>query len=959
MVLFTLTGLNVDVGLYEFIEYPTYDFPDISASYYLDLDLNPAEFDNIFYFKTTSPDMVDFVGFEKTHTNLTFNSDTDNQKILISDTLTLDWNYDIVIKCIWKPDDYLSTDRLFSLGNQNAIVLEVAFTQNYWWVGVKLPSKSDSANIRHVGIDNGFYSIKVSDTTADEHNVAGDNYYFIFKYNSFTKEITFANANSTTWGDIAGTEDEKWNYVLSNKIIKSDPIIDDILITKINYVYDDGPNIGRARFGNWNQSDARQYRGDLIYFNISNTFINFDGDMNFKCESSYWPDISFSQGVISNDSRSDIDNYLPPPSANGVHLNKNIGVQWLAKNITGGYNNSDLFANEEALVQQYIDLDVSSPPVILPMKTSYQYFRIIITNIDANPSSNMTNVGIASLVIYNSANSVEDMSDLLASTHAQEGNFYWKPEQILNIWSASLPQNGYGQSWSSLLGGYHLQTGNYIRDPQEITSTSSGDIAGEWIQWKHNSQISISKMLIQAGGYALYGLPPSRFILAGRNDPTETWNSIGTLNYIFEPPVGNTNPNYQYTIGFKDSIKSLITNTLDVSGGSDTEPLSNVDIGRNNVSREALLHLLDNDISANVQRVHNMISKSRTNVDSDGNDISFGDTSNLWIPIEFYHGDTIKFKLIYKPDQITNSSGAAVDDSGNALGTNTIEDQDYVVRLNIVGKRLDFYHTLSFLSYDISINNFNDSNILIPNIHTASTNIDVSNINMKLYNQDGAVYHDDPYFNTYVQIGYNTSHKDYIEANLGYLGQTNSTIEETSFMISFIVRNIWDADGGDTYIFALNNGNSMPTIRFSIETVNNYYNYRVIGLAGTDLNSQNSDASIMSKSTHTIDTSNNWRVLSFGIKISSTHVDMTIYENGILLYTASALGTMDTLFDAYGVFLGDYMVRFGRKNNTDNSNTNHNQIFDLARIDILEGVHNYGSQYMEYIREKYPLVDFS
>ena len=132
-------------------------------------------------------------------------------------------------------------------------------------------------------------------------------------------------------------------------------------------------------------------------------------------------------------------------------------------------------------------------------------------------------------------------------------------------------------------------------------------------------------------------------------------------------------------------IKELITTTLDVSGGTDAAPLSNADVVRNGVWREALLHLLDNDVSSNVQRVHNMISDaSSAIVDSNGTDISAGDTSNLWIPIEFQAGDTIKFKLIYKPDQITDSSGAAIDGSGNALGTNTIDDQDYVVRLNLI-----------------------------------------------------------------------------------------------------------------------------------------------------------------------------------------------------------------------------------------------------------------------------------
>ena len=83
-----------------------------------------------------------------------------------------------------------------------------------------------------------------------------------------------------------------------------------------------------------------------------------DNDMAFKCEPTKWPNLPFSEGVIRNDTKQDIRTYTIPE---GYHdrITKNIGVQWLAKNITGGYNNSDIFSNESALQTQYTSLDSS------------------------------------------------------------------------------------------------------------------------------------------------------------------------------------------------------------------------------------------------------------------------------------------------------------------------------------------------------------------------------------------------------------------------------------------------------------------------------------------------------------------------------------------------------------------------------------------------------------------------
>ena len=82
---------------------------------------------------------------------------------------------------------------------------------------------------------------------------------------------------------------------------------------------------------------------DLIFISAASNYI----------DNSRWPDISFSLGRINNSSKTDIDTYFVN------HITKDIGPAWLAKNITGGYNNSDIFHNEDELVQQYITMDKS------------------------------------------------------------------------------------------------------------------------------------------------------------------------------------------------------------------------------------------------------------------------------------------------------------------------------------------------------------------------------------------------------------------------------------------------------------------------------------------------------------------------------------------------------------------------------------------------------------------------
>ena len=125
--------------------------------------------------------------------------------------------------------------------------------------------------------------------------------------------------------------------------------------------------------------EAPELLNDVFHFKTTDpelTTSTADNDMAFKCEPNNWPDLPFSEGVIRNDIKQDIKTYSIPA---GYHdrITKNIGVQWLAKNITGGYNNSDIFANEEALQEQYVSLDTNKPNDF-GIHPPFKYYRLAI-----------------------------------------------------------------------------------------------------------------------------------------------------------------------------------------------------------------------------------------------------------------------------------------------------------------------------------------------------------------------------------------------------------------------------------------------------------------------------------------------------------------------------------------------------------------------------------------------------
>ena len=144
---------------------------------------------------------------------------------------------------------------------------------------------------------------------------------------------------------------------------------------------------------------------------MSNNFNTHDlaNNTSYKYAAIYehWPDISFSESIISNNENNDIDSF----SFNKL---KYFGPAWIAKNITGGYNNSDLFSNETELVNQYVNLD-SSGTIINPMGVKEKLQRkVSFCGSFDNPlnDSDNTSANLSKVIFDTLLRSIDNSTDL-------------------------------------------------------------------------------------------------------------------------------------------------------------------------------------------------------------------------------------------------------------------------------------------------------------------------------------------------------------------------------------------------------------------------------------------------------------------------------------------------------------------------------------------------------------------
>ena len=445
-------------------------------------------------------------------------------------------------------------------------------------------------------------------------------------------------------------------------------------------------------------------------------------DVAYYVNSNYWPDISYSHGLITNPdpgvagAKTDIDTFYVEPTL------RFIGPAWLAKNITGGYNNSDLFENEDALQRQFVNFNGNFYKYVRfvfksLVDASFADFEKYTTDVSSVPGYKRGFVGIEGLKFYenNDEKTVDDISAITYSSiyqnpTYQKGNL--ADSSFINLldessdtfWiSHEVNSNDellYEASDPSINDASYIELGVYTRKYQGNESTQytiqlknidnqyvTETIMGEWLQFEFKENVSFTKIDFRPVGdhtpatdISFVGTIPRSIAILTSLDGTN-WEVLNDYDNLNINIAGNqfTNQQYYKPLIFPN-IKREITGVLDASGGNESYPLSNANTGFNNISRDILKNMLDSDDPATVQRVHNMIENAHIEASNDGDATSDIDP---WIPIEFKADDKMEFSLTYGISDITDSSNIALNSSGNKLGSNIVEDQDYYVRIHM------------------------------------------------------------------------------------------------------------------------------------------------------------------------------------------------------------------------------------------------------------------------------------
>lgn len=214
------------------------------------------------------------------------------------------------------------------------------------------------------------------------------------------------------------------------------------------------------------------------------------------------PDDGRDQGG-TNDLKEDVGNYVKNSFL------KEIGVSRLARQITGGYNNSDIFVNESELVAQYVTLDASVNTTIRNDKLGNGgTFAVPLAN-DSSGNTNITRELVNYCLGSNNADTVHRVHDMIVdasnnrSTYesyiqnattgpiadynaSNASNDIWIPftfkdgdklmfqlkyrvDNIVTGSSTSVPDNINGQTAAEILGGVAVDSAGDVLGTNNIT----------------------------------------------------------------------------------------------------------------------------------------------------------------------------------------------------------------------------------------------------------------------------------------------------------------------------------------------------------------------------------------------------------------------------------------------------------------------------------------------------------
>ena len=308
---------------------------------------------------------------------------------------------------------------------------------------------------------------------------------------------------------------------------------------------------------------------DLIFISSASNYI----------DNSKWPDISFSMGQIKNSNKTDIDTYFVDK------ITKNIGPAWLAKNITGGYNNSDIFHNEDELVKQYITMDKTL--------NNFNYLQISPTNLNKKLAiNNVTITDITTntpLKLY-----YPDASGADFVTPGWEAG-YDPSYALTGSDSEYLLYNTLDPSGVFIKYGFNTQIGHAYR--------INVDCCNNNLLTDYNSEINVS--IIDSDN--------NKQVYLHYDDLTElntVLDSSAILQLHDDTNISDASTNI---ILYDNTIKSQLIKLLKRGGTSEANPTSGSNlqryyVGKHNLGREIMLSMFAADNEATIDRINNILT---------------------------------------------------------------------------------------------------------------------------------------------------------------------------------------------------------------------------------------------------------------------------------------------------------------------------------------------------------------
>ena len=308
---------------------------------------------------------------------------------------------------------------------------------------------------------------------------------------------------------------------------------------------------------------------DLIFISSASNYI----------DNSKWPDISFSMGQIKNSNKTDIDTYFVDK------ITKNIGPAWLAKNITGGYNNSDIFHNEDELVKQYITMDKTL--------NNFSYLQISPTNLNKKLAiNNVTITDITTntpLKLYSPDSSGADFV-----TPGWEAGY--EPSYALTgSDSEYLLYNTLDPSGVFIKYGFNTQIGHAYRINVDCCNNDTLS--------DYNSEINVS--IIDSDN--------NKQLYLHYDDLTEVNTILDSSAILQLHNGGNISDASTNIILYDNTIKSQLIKLLKRGGTSEANPTSGSNlqryyVGKHNLGREIMLSMFAADNEATIDRINNILT---------------------------------------------------------------------------------------------------------------------------------------------------------------------------------------------------------------------------------------------------------------------------------------------------------------------------------------------------------------